>query len=296
MITIISDVPEATKVELEGYNYEQHDTVFVCDDSVRSLLPSLQSIRFMCEVLEEGNLLTLEKFPHLEEGSITIEFSGVPKEVRSEIHPYLAGLAKRKIDYKTPDLVLRVVRAEKDYLCLQLHDKDLSKRDYRIFAHKQGLRGDFAFMIVQKSDPCLEGLQIYGVKDGALLFEQVHRYKEDYGTQHVYEPELNTIRSLDRHLRLANIRDKIIVHGGDWKNLIEKLQPAQRNLVFLTRNDEKSLNTIFNYFSLAKKGSIINIFCRSQCYLHPHPLFKVTNNEQLLRGQHAYNFYTFVKS
>lgn len=295
MILIVTNVPESTLLELKGYDCVQHDNIIVCEDRVRDKINSLQSIQFMCEVICDDNLLGLSTFPEIEEGSITIEFTNVPKEVRSEIHPHLAGLAKRKIDYKNPDIFLRVIRADKDYLTRQLHKEDLSKRDYRIFAHKQGFRGDFAFMIVQKCDPHLEGLQIYGVKDGALLFEQIRRYK-DFPLQHVFEPEQNTIRSLDRHLRLEGIRDKIEVHGGDWKNLAEKLVPAQNNLIFLTRSDESKLNIIFNYFSGMKKDSKLHILCRAQCHLHAHPSFKVVMTEQLSRGQHTYNFYTFVKS
>lgn len=295
MILIISNVPEATLLELKGYDCVQHDNVIVCEDRVKEKLDSLQSIQYMCEVLCQENLLELKDFPLLEEGSITIEFTNVPKEVRSEMHPHLAGLAKRKIDYKHPDIVLRVVRADKDYLARQLHQQDLSKRDYRIFAHKQGFRGDFAFMIVQKCDPELNGLQIYGVKDGALLFEQIRRYDE-FPTQHVFEPEQSTIRSLDRHLRLEGIRDSVEVHGGDWKNVGEKLAPAPNNLLFLTRSDESKLNIIFNYFSGMQPGSTLHILCRSQCHLHAHPAFKVVTTEQVSRGQHTYNFYTFVKS
>ena len=294
MIIIVSSVPEATLKELCGHDCVRHENVIICDDTVKEKLESLQSIQYMCEVISE-DVLDLDTFSELEPGSITIEFTGVPKEVRSEMHPHLAGMAKRKIDYKNPDIVLRVVRADKDYLTRQLHAHDLSKRSYRIFAHKQGFRGDFAFMIVQKCDPNLKGLQIYGVKDGALLFEQIRRFKE-FPMQHVYEPEQNTIRSLDRHLRLEGVRDMVTVHGGDWKNLHEKLVPAQNNLVFLTRSDESKLNVIFNYFMSATKGSKLHILSRSQCHLHPHPAFEVTVSTQVSRGQHVYNFYTFVKS
>jgi len=295
MILIISSVPEATLLELKGYDCVQHDNVIVCEDRVKDKLDSLQSIQYMCEVLLQDDLLGLKEFPVMEDGSITIEFTNVPKEVRSEMHPHLAGLAKRKIDYKTPDIVLRVVRADKDYLTRQLHQHDLSKRDYRIFAHKQGFRGDFAFMIVQKCDPERTGLQIYGVKDGALLFEQIRRYDE-FPMQRVFEPEQSTIRSLDRHLRLEGVRDKVEVHGGDWKNVGEKLAPAQNNLVFLTRSDESKLNTIFTYFSRMSSGDKLHVLCRSQCHLHAHSAFTVEDTEQVSRGQHTYNFYTFVKS
>ena len=47
MILIISNVPEATLLELKGYDCVQHDNVIVCEDRVKEKLDSLQSIQYI---------------------------------------------------------------------------------------------------------------------------------------------------------------------------------------------------------------------------------------------------------
>ncbi len=73
-----------------------------------------------------------------------IEMGGkISQKIRDKIKTTLKQ--ESKVNYKTPDYRFIVSRNNKKYILgLRLHTEDLDKREYRVFHHKAGYKGDFA--------------------------------------------------------------------------------------------------------------------------------------------------------
>lgn len=183
------------------------------------------------------------------------------------------------LQYRRPDIVLRVYfTGEKYLLCLDPCGRDLNARDYRVFAHQAGFKGDLGYFFVRTSGfKRGENLGIGFARDGVLAIEAalyafrrpVHdaervgflfknspffngvvlpeRPAETGAVIHTFDSSLPNVKAAKKNARLAKVDDAIRSTKCQLEDLeLRSGSQAFDRLIFhITSKDEDKLNELY---------------------------------------------------
>ena len=227
---------------------------------------------------------------------------------------------KLVVDYKNPEFVFSLsledaTKTKKFSLGLKLHQKELDKREWRVYTHKASFRGDFASTICQlaeikKGDSTL----FLFCRDGAIAIEsalqknnfpirEVSKSLRNYVTSEsvMTKEKINqdtqkiiclddagsNIRAAVNNAKMAGVNHKLkfeLVQLDEVDFTLDE-QSIDTAIVHITGKDEKRINEIFSQLNkILKSGAKVLFITRSGFEIEGDSTFSLKWYKQILRG------------